>query len=84
MTPQPEQSKNALPGTVPRRKQPVMWYVGWPVMIFGIVTTTMFTVRHFTELTAGNTYYEFIIPGIVIAVIGFVMLIISRPSAPRI
>ena len=60
-----------------------MWYVGLPVMIFGIVTATMFTVCQLKESGTGHTYYEFIIPGVVVAVTGFVMLAISRPSAPR-
>lgn len=83
MTRQPQQSKETPPGIVLRRKWPVRWYVGWPVMNLGVVTATIFSVRQFKESAAGHTYYEFIIPGVVVGVIGFIMLVTSRPSRPH-
>ena len=52
-------------------------------MILGIVTTCMFSMRQYKESGTGNTYYEFIVGGIVIAVIGFVLLVLSRRGTPR-
>jgi hypothetical protein len=52
-------------------------------MNLGIVTATIFAVRQFKESEAGHTYYEFIIPSVVVGVIGFIMLVTSRPSTPR-
>jgi heme/copper-type cytochrome/quinol oxidase subunit 3 len=78
MTPKPEQTNETLTSGTPRRRWPVSWYVGMPMMIFGIVTTTMFSMRQYKESNLGHTYYEFIIPGVVLAVAGFILLVRSR------
>jgi len=54
-----------------------------PMMILGIVTTTIFSVRQYKESGTGSTYNEFIIPGVVLAIVGFVLLVLGRRGTPR-
>ena len=80
---QPEQPNETPPRSGAQRTYPALWYASLPVMIFGIVVTTMFSVRQFKESGTGHTYYEFIIPGTAVAVVGFVLLLLSQQKRPR-
>jgi len=79
MTTQPDPQ----PGSSPPRRPTGLYYVGMPMMILGIVTTTIFSVRQYKESGTGSTYNEFIIPGVVLAIVGFVLLVLGRRGTPR-
>ncbi len=54
-------------------KPPLFW-AGFGVMIFDVVSATMFTMRQLKESGLGHTYYEYIIGGVICAVIGFAFI----------
>jgi uncharacterized membrane protein len=79
MNPEPEPKE---PKT--RSRPTALWFIGMPVMILGMVSTCMFVVRQFKERGLGHTYYEMIVPGVLLAVIGFVLLLLGRRRTPPI
>jgi hypothetical protein len=80
-----EQNKTVKPNAAntPRKKHGPLWYVGFPMMMFGFVFATMKTVQHFKQEPREPLGFDltlrwgdggFIAYGVLLAVLGATMM----------
>jgi hypothetical protein len=80
-----EENKTVKPNAAitPRKNPGPLWYVGFPMMMFGFIFATMKTVQHFKQeppepllfdLTLRRGDGGFITYGVLLAVLGAVMV----------
>jgi hypothetical protein len=64
----------------PARNPPIQW-LGRLLLILGATICGAFLTRQIREFSAGHTYYEFLAGGLVLAAVGFIIIVRTRPKA---
>ena len=71
----------AQPNSPNRKKPSALHWLGSLLLTLGTTLLAIFITRQLKEVGSGHTYYEFIISGAVLAVIGVVVIVAARSNS---